>query len=216
MMTIRRLFLAVALFAPMAFAAPNAPKEGAEFVTLPVAQPVQATGKKVEIIEFFMYHCPACNSLEPELKEWVKKQGDKIHFRRIHIPRTGANDPEAHLFLTLEAMKKDDLYHDRVLQTWHVEGKQLKSDADNIQWAEKVGLNKAQFLEVYNSFAVLTKLQNLSRNLQAYRVEGTPTLVVNGRYLTSPSMVVESNPGLPRQSWNQAMFKVIEALMVKS
>ena len=60
-------------------------QNGAEYTTLKTPQPVQAQGKKVEVIEFFMYHCPACYALEPAMLEWVKKQGDNISFRRIHI-----------------------------------------------------------------------------------------------------------------------------------
>jgi thiol:disulfide interchange protein DsbA len=43
------------------------------------------TGKKVEVLEVFMYHCPHCNALDAPLADWVKKQGDKIVFRRMHL-----------------------------------------------------------------------------------------------------------------------------------
>jgi thiol:disulfide interchange protein DsbA len=120
--------LCVATVTATAFASPTAPRNGAEYTTLKTPQPVQAEGKKVEVIEFFMYHCPACYALEPAMLAWVKKQGDSIVFRRIHLPLTGANDPEAHLFLTLEAMKLEESLHAKILSTWHVERRRLKSD----------------------------------------------------------------------------------------
>jgi thiol:disulfide interchange protein DsbA len=211
----RFLIFFLALWTQVSFAAPNSPKEGAEYMTLPVPQPVQASGKKIEVLEFFMYHCPACNELEPDLSDWVKRQGDKISFRRVHIPHTGANDPEAHLFLTLEAMKIAESLHGKVMQTWHVDRKQLKSDADNLDWAVKAGLDKAKFLESYNSFSVMTKLRNLSQNISGYQVEGTPTLVVNGRFLTTPSMVYEANRDIPRAARYKAFFQVVDALLTK-
>ncbi len=207
---------AAGLLANLAFATPASPQNGAEYSTLPNSQPAQSVGKKIEVIEFFMYHCPACNMLEPELLDWVKKQGDNIVFRRMHIPHTGPNDPEAHLFLTLEAMKNEDALHGKVLATWHVEHRRLMNDADNLDWAVKNGIDKAKFLEYYNSFSVKTRLQNLSRIAASYQVDSTPTLVVDGRFLTNPAMVDASNQGIPHPALNKATLQVVEALVVKA
>ena len=203
----------VGLCAATAFASPTAPRNGAEYTTLKTPQPVQADGKKIEVIEFFMYHCPACYALEPEMLAWVKKQGDNIVFRRIHLPLTGANDPEAHLFLTLEAMKLEESLHAKVLSTWHVERRRLKSDDDNIDWAVKNGIDKEKFVAVYNSFAIITRLKNAGRVATTYEVNSTPTMIVNGRFLTNPSMVDAANPGIPRQQLDQATLQVLDALV---
>ncbi|OEZ98047.1 thiol:disulfide interchange protein DsbA/DsbL [Duganella phyllosphaerae] len=220
---LRRTFLTAAvtaavaaMFAGTAFATPTAPKSGAEYTTLKNPQPVQAEGKKVEVIEFFMYHCPACYALEPAMLDWVKKQGDNISFRRIHLPLTGEKDPEAHLFLTLEAMKLESQLHAKVLQTWHVERKRLQSDDANVEWAVKNGIDKEKFLAVYNSFAINTRLKNAGRVAAAYEVNSTPTIIVNGRYLTNPSMVDAANPGIPRQQLTAATLQVLDALVAQS
>src|SRR5438067_8722078 len=105
--------LAAAVSVP-ACASPANPQDGVDYLTVAQPQPVQASGKKVEVIEFFMYHCPVCNGLEPGFEEWVRKQGDRIQVRRIHMPYTGAADPEAHLYLTLEALGKLDQMHAKV------------------------------------------------------------------------------------------------------
>ncbi|OEZ58500.1 MULTISPECIES: thiol:disulfide interchange protein DsbA/DsbL [unclassified Duganella] len=216
MLRLKLAVAAAALLAGAAFASPTAPKNGAEYTTLKTPQPVLADGKKVEVIEFFMYHCPACYALEPAMLAWVKKQGDKIVFRRIHLPLTGENDPEAHMFLTLEAMKLEESLHAKLLTTWHVERRRLKSDADNLDWAVKNGVDKDKYLATYNSFSVITKLKNAGRVAGTYEVNSTPTLIVNGRYLTNPSMVDASNPGIPRQQLDQATLQVLDALVAMS
>ncbi|MQA40152.1 thiol:disulfide interchange protein DsbA/DsbL [Rugamonas aquatica] len=216
MLRLKLAVAAAALLAGAAFASPTAPKNGAEYTTLKTPQPVQADGKKVEVIEFFMYHCPACYALEPAMLAWVKKQGDKIVFRRIHLPLTGDNDPEAHMFLTLEAMKLEDSLHAKLLTTWHVERRRLKSDADNLDWAVKNGVDKDKYLAAYNSFSVVTKLKSAGRVAGTYEVNSTPTLIVNGRYLTNPSMVDASNPGIPRPQLDQATLQVLDALVAMS
>ena len=216
MLRLKLVVAATALLAGAAFASPTAPKNGAEYTTLKTPQPVQAEGKKVEVIEFFMYHCPACYALEPAILAWVKKQGDGIVFRRIHLPLTGDNDPEAHMFLTLEALKLEESLHAKLLTTWHVERRRLKSDADNIDWAAKNGVDKDKYVAAYNSFSVMAKLKSAGRVAGTYEVNSTPTLIVNGRYLTNPSMVDSSNPGIPRQQLDQATLQVLDALVAMS
>jgi thiol:disulfide interchange protein DsbA len=216
-MRLMKIALVVAgLCAATAFASPTAPRNGAEYLTLKTPQPVQAQGKKVEVIEFFMYHCPACYALEPDMLTWVKQQGDNIQFRRIHLPLTGDNDPEAHMFLTLEAMKLEEQLHAKILTTWHVERRRLKSDADNIDWAVKNGIDKDKFTTMYNSFAVMTRLKNAGRVAATYEVNSTPTLVVDGRWVTNPTMVDGSNPGTPRQQLNAATLQVLDALVAQA
>lgn len=216
-MRLLKIALVVAgLCAATAFASPTAPRNGVEYTTLKTPQPVQSQGKKVEVIEFFMYHCPACYALEPAMLEWVKKQGDNITFRRIHLPLTGENDPEAHMFLTLEAMKLEEQLHAKLLYTWHVERKRLKSDADNIDWAVKAGIDKEKFTATYNSFAVMTRLKGAGRVAGTYEVNSTPTMIVGGRYLTNPTMVDASNPGIPRQQLGAATLQVLDALVVQA
>lgn len=216
MLRLKLAVAATALLAGAAFASPTAPKNGAEYITLKTPQPVQAEGKKVEVIEFFMYHCPACYALEPAMLAWVKKQGDGIVFRRIHLPLTGENDPEAHMFLTLEALKLEESLHAKLLSTWHVERRRLKSDADNIDWAVKNGVDKDKYVAAYNSFSVIAKLKSAGRVAGTYEVNSTPTLIVNGRYLTNPSMVDASNPGIPRPQLDQATLQVLDALVAMS
>ncbi|MES2152403.1 MAG: thiol:disulfide interchange protein DsbA/DsbL [Pseudomonadota bacterium] len=207
---------ATCLLAPPSFASPANPANGAEYLTLQRAQDVQTNGKRVEVIEFFMYHCPACYALEPALAAWVKKQGDKILFRRIHIPHIPDKDPEAHLFLTLEAMGLADSMHDKVLATWHVEHLRLKDDNDNLNWALKNGIDKARFLDAYNSFGTMTKLRNLLRVSANYQVDSTPTLVVAGHYLSNPALVNTANPRLPQQEVLNATLQVLDALVAKA
>ncbi|RZA34409.1 MAG: thiol:disulfide interchange protein DsbA/DsbL, partial [Lysobacteraceae bacterium] len=173
MRSLRFALIAATMVASTAFASPADPKNGVDYQTLAAPQPVQATGKKVEVIEFFAYHCPACNMLEPAFNGWIKKQGDNIQVRRIHLPFQGPADPEAHLFLTLEAMGKLEQYHSRVFQAVHVQRQRLMKDDQIIEWAVKNGLDRAKFMETWNSFGVTTKLRRLSQISGAYKVTGT-------------------------------------------
>ncbi|MES2298880.1 MAG: thiol:disulfide interchange protein DsbA/DsbL [Pseudomonadota bacterium] len=198
-----------------AIASPTAPVEGAEYLTMGAPQPVQVNGKKIEVIEFFMYHCPHCNALEPSLAEWVKRQGENIEFKRVHFPYYGANDPEAHLYLTLEAMKRLDL-HEKVFHSIHVERQRLNKDDAAIAWAVRNGIDQAKFLSFWKSMMVLTKLANLNQLITNYKVDSAPIVIIDGRYQTSPAMVSHAVPGLSEAQAAQAMSQVFDALVAKA
>lgn len=214
--SLRFALVAASLVASTAFASPTNPQNGVEYVTLSAPQPVQAVGKKVEVIEFFAYHCPACNVLEPRLNEWVKKQGDKIVLRRVHLPFQGPADPEAHLYLTLEAMGRLGDMHGKVFQAVHGQRVRLMKDEQIIDWVAKNGIDRAKFLEVWNSFGVMTKLRRLPQMTGAYQVSGTPTIVVDGKYQTSPGLVAEKLKLRDSAQVMQAHFEVLDALVAKA
>jgi thiol:disulfide interchange protein DsbA len=208
--------LAATVVSTSAFASPADPKNGVEYVTLAQPQPVQAAGKKVEVIEFFMYHCPHCNALEPQFEQWVKRQGDNIVLKRVHLPFSGPNDPEAHLYLTLEALGKVDQMHAKVFKAIHQERIRMKDDATVIDWVSKNGIDKATFTNAWNSFGVMTKLRRLSQVVNDYKVDGAPTIVIDGKYQTSPATVYNSVKANNETQLFQATLQVMDALVAKA
>ncbi|NNG24554.1 thiol:disulfide interchange protein DsbA/DsbL [Telluria aromaticivorans] len=216
MRSLRFALIAATMVASTAFASPADPKNGVDYQTLTAPQPVQAVGKKVEVIEFFAYHCPACNMVEPMIQSWVKKQGDNIVMRRVHLPFQGPADPEAHLFLTLEAMGKLEEFHPKIFRAVHVERKRLMTDDAIIDWATKNGLDKAKFMETWNSFGVTTKLRRLGQLQASYKVTGTPTIIIDGKYVVSPGQVAEANKIQDVSQMLQATAQVMDALVAKA
>ena len=216
MRSLRFALVAASLVASTAFASPADPKSGLDYITLANPQPVQTVGKKVEVIEFFMYHCPHCNAFEPQLEAWVKKEGDKINFKRIHMPATGPNDPEAHLHLTLEAMGKAEEMQAKVFRAIHVERIRLNSDAAIIDWVSKNGIDRNKFLDVWNSFGVMTKLRRAQAVMDSYKIDGVPTIVIDGKYQTSPATVEHSVHAATEPQLFQATTQVMDALVAKA
>jgi thiol:disulfide interchange protein DsbA len=154
--------------------------------------------------------------LEPTFNQWIKKQGDNIVMRRIHLPFQGPADPEAHLFLTLEAMGKLEEYHPRIFQAVHVQRQRLMKDDAIIEWAVKNGLDRAKFMETWNSFGVTTKLRRLGQLQANYKVTGTPTIIIDGKYVVQPSQVGEANKIQGNDQLLQATTQVMDALVKKA
>ncbi|MGB9108408.1 MAG: thiol:disulfide interchange protein DsbA/DsbL [Telluria sp.] len=199
-----------------ACASPAVPQNGVDYMTLAQPQPVEATGKKVEVIEFFMYHCPVCNGLEAGFEEWVKKQGDRIHVRRVHMPYSGASDPEAHLYLTLEALGRLDDMHAKVFNAVHQQHIRLNKDEAIIDWVAQNGIDRTAFLNAWNSFGVTVKLRQLGKVIAAYKIDSVPTIVVDGRYVTSPALAHDSAKTNTPQEMFQATLQIADALVTKA
>jgi protein dithiol oxidoreductase (disulfide-forming) len=219
MRSLRLALIAASLAVSTAFASPTDPKQGVEYTVLAQPQPSQTAGKKVEVIEFFMYHCPHCRAFEPSVEQWVKKQDGNIIFKRIHMPFQGPSDPEAHLFLTLEAMGKNEEMQSKVMDAVRdiVQRDRMPTDKAIIDWATKQpGLDKAKFTDTWNSFGVMTKLRRLPAIVaQNYKVDSVPTIVVDGKYVTSPAQVEASVHAGNEQQLFQATLQVVDALVAK-
>jgi thiol:disulfide interchange protein DsbA len=216
MRALRFALIAASLVASTAFASPTDPKSGVEYVTLAQPQPTQTTGKKVEVIEFFMYHCPHCNALEPSFEQWVKKQGDNIVLKRIPLPFTGANDPEAHLYLTLEALGRLPDMHQKVFDAVHKQHIRLFDDKAIIDWVSKNGIDQKTFMGAWNSFGVMTKLRRLPQQVSDYKVDGVPTVVIDGKYQTSPAIVANSVKTSSESVLFPATLQVMDALVARA
>ena len=162
-------------------------EEGFDYRILPVPQPVETKGK-VEVIEFFWYGCPHCYDFEPELSSWVKRQPKDVAFRRVPVAFRDDFLPHSQLFYTLEAMGKGDALNEKVMYAMHKENKRLLTESEIADWAASQGIDRNTFLATYRSFAVVSKARNARQLTEAYRIDGVPTIVMQGKYVTSPSI----------------------------
>ena len=164
------------------------PEEGTEFLTLGKLAPVDTPAGKVEVIEFFWYGCPHCNTFEPKLVNWMKKLPTDVSVRRVPVAFRDDFVPQQRLFYTLEAMGKLDELHSKVFTTIHAERQVIDKEPAILAWAEKNGLDKAKFQEMYNSFSVSTKARRATQLQDAYKVQGVPAIGIAGRYYTDGTM----------------------------
>ena len=152
------------------------------------ACPIEAPAGKIEVVEFFWYSCPHCNAFEPQLEAWVKKLPADVSFRRVPVAFRDDFVPQQRLFYTLEAMGKVDELHRKVFDAIHVDKQAINKEDPILAWAEKNGLDKAKFKEMYNSFSVSD--QGAPGHAAAGRVPGRRRagLGIAGRWYTDGRM----------------------------
>jgi thiol:disulfide interchange protein DsbA len=163
-------------------------KEGTDYVVLDKPASTEAPAGKIEVVEFFWYSCPHCNRFEPQLEEWIKKAPSDVVVRRSPIAFRPDFEPQQRLFYVLESMGKVNELHKKVFNAIHVEKQTLNTGEQIAAWAEKQGIDKAKFVDAYNSFPVVTKVRKATQLQDTYKVDGVPALGVGGRYYTSGSL----------------------------
>lgn len=201
-MRFHQKLLAAVSFGVLAFtasvgasASPANPQVGSDYRVLEQAQPTDS-GNKVEVTEFFWFDCPHCAAWDPSLTAWVKKQGDKISFKKVPVAFRDSFVPQQKLYYTLEAMGKADELTPKIFQAIHVENQRINTDKTILAYIEKIGLDKQKFLDLYNSF-------------------GVPMIAIDGRYVTSPAVVGVALANQPESMQQAAALQVMDHLVAK-
>ena len=172
--------------------ATHAQVPGKDFQPLNPPQPTEAPGK-VEVIEFFSYACPHCQSLQPSLAAWLKRKPADVAFRRVPAVFQDSWLPFARLYYTLEALTLVDKLHHDVFAAIHSQKIKLQEPKVLFDWVASKGVDRQKFMDTYNSFSVQSLAKRAVDTTARYNVPFTPALVVDGRYLTGPSMTSTGN-----------------------
>lgn len=182
----RNLILSAALVTASLFGmtaqAADVPLEaGKTYVELANPVPVSESGK-IEVVELFWYGCPHCYAFEPTINPWAEKLPADVNFKRIPALFGGPWDAHGQLFITLDTMGVEQKVHNAVFNAIQKEGKRLTKPEDMADFVATQGVDKAKFLETFNSFAVKGKMAQYKELAQKYGVQGVPTMIVNGKY----------------------------------
>ncbi|MFM2083299.1 MAG: hypothetical protein RLY95_117 [Pseudomonadota bacterium] len=164
------------------------PEEGLDYAKLEKPVATDAPKGKIEVVEFFWYHCPHCNRFEPTLQAWLKKLPKDVHFRRVHVAFRPDFVLDQKLFYTLEAMGKVEQMHSRVFAAIHAEKLDFGSREKIIDWVVKQGIDKTKFSDIYDSFAIGSKATRATQLQTAYNVSGVPALGIAGQFYTDGAM----------------------------
>lgn len=145
-------------------------------------------GAGIEVIEVFWYGCPSCNALEPHLTRWLEDKPDDVEFKRIAASLNPSWRTHARAYYTAEALDVVDEIHQQMFRAIHRQRRHMNDTGQLAElFQEHAGVDEETFLSTFNSFSVDTRARRGDHLVRQYRVTGTPTLIVNGKYRTGPS-----------------------------
>jgi thiol:disulfide interchange protein DsbA len=166
----------------------STPEAGTDYVVLQNPQPVES-GDKIEVLEFFQYSCPHCFAFTPDLNAWRKHLAPDVAYRRVPVAFDASRQPHSQIYYALEALGRLEDMHDKVFSAIHVSHRHLMDANEIADFMAENGIDRAQWLAAYSSFSVVSKANQAVQIWTSYKIDGTPTLACDGKYLTAPSMV---------------------------
>jgi protein dithiol oxidoreductase (disulfide-forming) len=173
-------------------------KEGQHYFRVQVQKRTSVPAGMVEVMEVFSYGCIACDRFQPVVHKLAG--GLPPNARMVYLPAS-FNPAEAwpmfqRAYLTAQALGIADKTHDAMYEavwktgelgisdpTTHKLKRTLPSIEDAARWYNKrTGVAVDKFVATSKSFSVEMKMKEADDLVRAYQVDGTPTLIVNGKY----------------------------------
>jgi len=181
---LKRLIAALILLGATGLAQAQ-PTAGVEYRELSPPQPTDIPGK-IEVIEFFWYGCPHCYDFEPVLEPWVKKLPKDVNFRRVPAMFNEEYAQGARAYYALDAIGQEERLHKALFDAVHT-GSRLRvgNEAALTEWLGKHGVDTKKFAAAYRSFSVEGKLKRGTQLQQLFKIDGVPSMAVNGRYVVN-------------------------------
>lgn len=167
----------------------DAPKLGTDFDA--VAQPIATENPaKIEVMEIFWYGCIHCYQMEVPLNAWVKKQSTDIVFKRMPGLPNPSWAPMAKAFYAMETLGVAEKLHAPLFDAIHKQKTLNPTDEKAaIDWVTKQsGLDKLKVEQAFKSFTINTNLNRAAQTFRNSGATGVPSLVIDGKYITSSTM----------------------------
>jgi len=199
MMRFAVFLLALSVLALPAGAQATKFAEGTDYVrVLPPQQTTVPKGKS-EVMEVFSYGCPVCNTFQPIMEK--VRVSLPPNAQVVYLPASFNNTAEdwpvfQRAFFAAQllgiAERTHQAMYDAVWKTGELGttvpgANRLKERQPSIEdvarfYARVGGVPAQQFLAMANSFAVDSKIRAADAQITAMHVEGTPSLIVNGKW----------------------------------
>ena len=174
------------LILPMAMCKAETEKyeAGVHYEVLP--QPIRtADATKIEVNEVFSYTCGHCFNFEAVLHPWSKNLAADVDFQQTPAVWQPSLEPFARAYYSAVMLGVLDQTHMTIFEALHVKKQPLRSEEDFAAIFDAAGVDGLRFSKAYNSFGMTSMVNQAKARVRGYRVQGTPEVIVNGKYRVS-------------------------------
>ncbi len=154
---------------------------GKDYKLLNPAQ--QTSTSKIEVLEFFFYGCSHCFHLHRDLTAWEKTMPKDVELTFVPTIFRDSWEPMARTFYAMDALGQRTQLHDALYKAWNVNNVDLSDEVKILDFVGAHGVDRAKFSAAYNSFTMQSKVTRAKQMIRSYGISGTPTLVVDGKYV---------------------------------
>jgi thiol:disulfide interchange protein DsbA len=163
------------------------PTAGVDYVELPDGQPYAPLNGQVEVAEVFGYVCSHCANFEPLFVAWKSKLPADVKTSLVPAALGGPWVTYAQAFYAAETLGVLEQSHEAVFSALHRQHS-LSPTATPEQigsFYAQFGVDPKTFTSTMQGFAVGANINRSRQFAVRSRIEGTPSLVIDGRYLVS-------------------------------
>jgi thiol:disulfide interchange protein DsbA len=161
-------------------------------------QPPQLTADKsrIEVLEFFSYGCHSCNDFHPFLTPWEAKLPSDVVLVRVPMSLGHKQwEPLVRAYYALQLSGDFKRLDKPLFDAIHKERRDMTTDAAIVKWVSQQGVDGQKFAGLMKSFSVMSKAAEAETMARRYKVNQTPTIVVDGKYmLTTNKSFAEWTP----------------------
>ena len=161
------------------------PVAGVDYVETPGGKPFAPLNGKVEVVEVFGYTCIHCAHFEPTLAAWKKTLPRDVQLTPVPAAFGGYWIPYARAFFAAQQLGVQPRTHQAVFDALHKTGAlpiQNASPEEIAGFYASQGVDRARFMAALRGPQVDAQLARARDWVAAAGVEGTPTIIVNGKY----------------------------------
>jgi protein dithiol oxidoreductase (disulfide-forming) len=179
-------------------------KEGTHYIRLSKEVDV-SDANKIEVAEVFWYGCVHCFKFETLLLGWKKTLSNDVNF--IGVPAAWSPITKLHAKAYYTALQLGVLeeLHTPIFEAMNVEKKPLGSEGEIMKIFTANGVSESEFKDMFNSFGISSMLSIAESRARSYEIEGTPEMIVNGKFRVSSKIA-----GSPEE-----MLNVVDYLISK-
>jgi thiol:disulfide interchange protein DsbA len=172
-------------------------EEGMEYRQLRPPLPTDG-GERVLVLDFFQYSCPHCFAFLRGMEGWRARHAGEIVYRRQPINWDREKVNHTRLFYALAQLERLEDMHERVFREIHINRANLDPENRNrfmlrpddiAGFMAANGIDREAWKAAFESAAVSAEVERAVQTWKAYGVESTPSVALDGRYLTSPTMI---------------------------
>ncbi|MGO2241682.1 MAG: thiol:disulfide interchange protein DsbA/DsbL [Halomonas sp.] len=142
---------------------------------------------QIEVTEVFWFGCPHCYRLQTPVNEWYETLDDDVSV--VHMPATMGGDWNTHAtaFYAAESLGIEDELHADFFNAIHQEKQSLTDPDDIAEFFANYGVSEEEAKQALTAFSVRSEVNKANSRMREMRLMGVPALVVDGRYVVTPS-----------------------------
>lgn len=176
------------LLASACTAAPGTPApytDGDQYVSLAAPHQRLSPEGKVEVVEVFSYGCVHCAHFAPVAEQLRKSLPKGVVFKLLPAPFNDEWMPFARAYYAAKQLGAVERTHLALFQAKFDQHYPINTLDELADFYASHGVDRARFLQIANSDAATAQMKKDFALLQKWQIEGTPTIVVDGKYRTA-------------------------------